>query len=671
MHYFFTKLTHIRKLLYAAAASCAACITAAAQSTDSISGGRRLAGVTVTESMRNNLTSSAAPLHIVDTENMLRLGVADMADALHRMPGVTLRDYGGAGGVKTVSVRGFGAGHTGVSYDGIVVSDCQTGETDVSRYSIENAGSIALTVGADDDIFIPARNAAYASMLAISTAVPPPADRSQHVTAQIKAGSFGYISPFIRYSRNCSDRLTLALTGEYVYADNDYPFTLRNANTVTRQTRTNSRMKSGHGEASIAWRPSRRSRLEAKAYYYDNNRQLPGQVRYYTDISNERLHDINCFVQAQYRTWNDGNLALRINAKFNRASSEYTDGTYKGGIKDACYRQHEAYTSACLLYTPLRKWAFNYSADYIFNNLNSSLSADTRPRRHTVLQTLAARYKDSRLTAVARLLMSVYLNNAEDGPAAGNMSRLSPSASVSYRLLPGEELYARMSYKNIFRAPTFNELYYYHYGSTDLLPESTDQINLGLTWTRSCGRSSRFRVSADGYVNKVTDKIVAVPYNMFIWRTVNVGKVKGRGIEAEASLSHGFGHGCTLNVNINYTWQRSENRTDGESPYYGNQIAYIPEHQGSAAVNFENPWVNVTVHGHGMSQRYTNNEHYDGTRIAGYAEIGITAYREWRCGRGVLEVRADIKNLLDKQYEIVGHYPMPGRSWQMAVGYRF
>ena len=73
----------------------------------------QLREVTVTESRRQHVVTSTAPLHILDSDEMLSLGVTDVADALHRIPGVTLRDYGGAGGLKTVSVRGFGAKHTG------------------------------------------------------------------------------------------------------------------------------------------------------------------------------------------------------------------------------------------------------------------------------------------------------------------------------------------------------------------------------------------------------------------------------------------------------------------------------------------------------------------------------------------------------------------------------
>ena len=66
--------------------------------TDTIVGRvHELEGVTVTESQRRHTLTSTAPLHLLDRRDMLSMGITDMADALHRLPGITLRDYGGAG----------------------------------------------------------------------------------------------------------------------------------------------------------------------------------------------------------------------------------------------------------------------------------------------------------------------------------------------------------------------------------------------------------------------------------------------------------------------------------------------------------------------------------------------------------------------------------------------
>ena len=232
----------------------------------------------------------------------------------------------------------------------------------------------------------------------------------------------------------------------------------------------------------------------------------------------------------------------------------------------------------------------------------------------------------------------------------------------------------RASYKNIFRSPTFNESYYYHYGSTDLAPEVTDQVNVGITMDE--GRMTKVegthvRVTLDGYYNRLRDMIVSVPYNMFIWSCINVGKVRILGLDATLNVTQRLGSGHQVMVTGNYSYQRAQNRTNPESPNYNKQIAYMPEHSWAAAVNYENPWVNVSIHGHGVTARWPNNDHYEGTMIDGYKEFGLTAYRAFSWGRHRLEGRVDVKNLFNEQYELVGHYPMPGRSWQLSILYKF
>lgn len=640
---------------------------------------RQMAQVEVVASHQKRELASSAPLQQLSQEEMLHVGITDVADALHRMAGITLRDYGGAGGLKTVSVRGFGGQHTGVSYDGVLLGECQGGEIDLSRYSLDNVASLRLTVGDNDDIFMPARQAASAAVLSIETLAEMPADRRPHLVSQLRVGSFGYVNPFARYVQQVTERLTLSLTGEYLYAENNYPFTLHNGTLTTRERRTNSRMNSGHAEVNLHGTPNLRNQWWLKAYYYDNDRQLPGIVRYYTNLSAERLRERNVFVQArwQMRSKNDRWL-LKLNAKLNWASSAYQDTLVAQRRNDATYWQREQYLSGALLYLANRHLAIDYSADYLRHSLNSTLASDRHPYRNGFLQSLSARYTDARLTILARLLSSIYLNGVdrknsmEEAGHAKNMRRISPSLSASYRLLEKEDIYLRLSYKNIFRVPTFSENYFFHYGSTDLEAEKTDQWNLGLTWGRWWTPAFNTQFSLDGYLNHVKDKIVGVPYNMFIWRTVNVGKVGIHGVDLNFKSAWRMSVGQSLELAGTWSWQRVANRTDRSSAHYGKQIAYMPQNSGSLALGWQNPWVNLSLHGQGTSGRWANNNHYEGTRIDGYWEMGMTAYRTFRFSRGkTLELRLDLKNLFDVQYEVVAHYPMPGRSWQGSVKVSF
>ena len=652
--------------------------------TDTIVGRvHELEGVTVTESQRRHTLTSTAPLHLLDRRDMLSMGITDMADALHRLPGITLRDYGGAGGMKTVSVRGFGAKHTGVSYDGVMLSECQSGEIDLSRYSLDNVEGLSLTIGDNDDIFIPARQSSTPAVLNIETLRMRTDDTRPHLTAQVKQGSFGLISPFVRYEQNLSNRFAFSLVGEYTYADNDYPYSIQNGNETVSDRRSNSRMNSWHGELNFLYQTNRVSRLSGKLYYYDNDRQLPGQVHYYTNLSGEALRDRNAFGQLLYQTRWDDKLSLKWLAKYNWAESVYRDRMMQGGVNDASYWQREVYSSAVLLYTPDERWAMDYSMDYAFNNLNGSSwrTLVGKPYRHTMLQSATAKYQSRRLKVIVRLLLSLYLNGQSEMPAttrqdvqqnsADYMQRLSPSLSVSYKLLADQDLYVRASYKNIFRSPTFNESYYYHYGSTNLKPESTDQLNVGVTYTAPLSRRNMLTVTLDGYYNHVKDMIVAVPQNMFVWTCVNLDKVRSYGLDATMRASRQVAEGHQVAVAGSYSYQRVEDRNNPDATTYGYQVAYMPRHQGSLSVSYENPWVNVSLHGTSVSSRWPNNNHYEGTLIAGYTDCGATLWRQFRWHRHQLEARFDLKNVFDKQYEIVANYPMPGRNYQISINYKF
>lgn len=638
---------------------------------DTIDNSYQLQDIIITENKKKNEITSTAPLYIISNKSLNIAGITDIADALNRIPGITIRDYGGAGGMKTVSVRSFGTQHTGVSYDGIMLSDCQSGQIDLSRYSLENVDDISLVIGDNDDIFLPAKNASLPAIININTIKSPTNDLLLHLTSQLKIGSFGYISPFVRYEQNLSHSFALSAIGEFVYAENDYPFTLRNISVVTKERRTNSRMKSGHGEANFIWNINKHNQLDGKLYYYDNDRLLPGQVRYYTNLSNEKLRDQNFFAQLGYRTFNGNNLSFKFKAKYNWAASKYKDGSYSDGIKDADYWQREIYSSACILYTPFVDWAFSYAADYSFNNMNSSLSTDTRPYRHTILQSATIKYKTSRISIIGKLLYSLYFNDAQYGKSAKNLRKLSPSLSMSYKIFNDKNIYVRASYKNIFRSPTFNESYFYHFGSTDLLPETTDQYNIGFTFLKNVSNNTSLKITLDGYMNHVKDKIVAVPYNMFIWTNVNIGKVKVLGFDATANLSYKFSDRHSLIFTTSYSIQSAKNRTNPDSPYYGYQIAYTPLHSGSVSLCYENPWVNVTLHGTGMSSRSANNEHYEDSNIPGFFDTGITLFRSFKVLKNEITLKGDIKNLFNKQYEIVKAYPMPGISYQFSINYKF
>lgn len=627
----------------------------------------------VSERVRKEVTSTA-PLYNLTSERMKTMGVTDISDALHRLPGVNIRDYGGAGGMKTVSVRGFGTTHTGVIYDGIVLSDSQSGKIDLSRYSLDNLGSLSLVVGDNNDIFVPAKaSASAATIMLTSLSVPSPVDSLWHITALMRFGSFGTYNPYFNIGKTLSKKFSFSVIGEYFHARNNYPFTLFNGILVTREHRNNSRMNSWHGEVNTRWRPTEASTLDAKLYYYDNNRQLPGAVILYNPVCKEKLHDRNFFGQLTYKNLSLDKFSFQGLAKFNWDSSLYHDenGKYPGGELNELYIQRETYLSGSALYMPTDKLSFNYSADYIYNEMTTNQMEVVGPWRHSILQSLTGKYENSWLVATARLLLSVFDNGAKEGESAQDRTKLSPSLSVSVQPWRNRLLFVRASYKNIFRMPTFNESYYFRMGSTSLKPEDTNQVNLGVTWQyNTSGWLNALILTGDIYYNHVKDKIEAVPTNMFIWQMRNIDKVRAFGADVTANATFNLAMRQKLVFAGNYSWQRVQPRTSKLDPEYNKQVAYTPIHSGAASLSWENPWVDVVAHATAVSDRYGTSSNLPITRIKGYVECGAAIMHSFKFKKNALDLRFDLTNIFDTQYEIVADYPMPGRAWKFTLTYK-
>ena len=65
-------------------------------------------------------------------------------------------------------------------------------------------------------------------------------ERNSAFRVQMRGGSFGYVSPSIRWWQKAGSRTSFSLNGNYMRADGNYPFTLVNGKYVTEEKRNNS-----------------------------------------------------------------------------------------------------------------------------------------------------------------------------------------------------------------------------------------------------------------------------------------------------------------------------------------------------------------------------------------------------------------------------------------------
>lgn len=592
-------------------------------------------------------TSSPNTLSTLRSSLFTQLNVTDVSSALRRLPGVTLRDYGGAGGMKTVSVRGIGSSHTGVAVDGLMVPQTISGQTDMQLFQLSSISSIGVISDVDDRIFIPARMISTASVVDINTST-----LLSDYSASVVTGSWGMFQADanLKYGHV-----------SYSRADNNYPFTVHNGIDTHREKRTNSSMQQFYASLGHSFHIGRSAVLQTMASYNDDSRRLPGVVRLYVNENDESLHDRITSLQTSLTLPLSSSLSMKTGLRWYWSNQHYANGKPSAGIRSENYTQREYYITTSFMYSPAQRFNLSYSADYFHNSMTTTLAANPSPKRNTLLQSLSAKVMiGQETTLVGKLLYSL----------VADQQQLSPMLSASYTPVFLPNLIARLSFRNIFRMPSMTELYYFHIGTTTLKPESTNQVNLGLRYSVDTPVFT-LRSSVDVYANHLRNKIVAVPFNMFVWRYMNIDKTSGYGADLWVDSEYRLSQHHKLLFTSNYSLQRMRNNSN--NPKFNSlQIAYLPLHSGSATLGWKNPWVNASTTITFASQTWTTNEHNPGTSIAGYYDLAASLYRDFPLlKKYTLGVNFSMQNILNRDYSIIAHYPMPGRSWRVQLNFKF
>ena len=637
------------------------------------------------------------PTQVIDATEMQRLGGTLLSDAARRLVGVTLKDYGGIGGIKTVSARGLGSQFSTLTIDGVAVNDCQNGQVDLGRYTLGNSSFITFANGQSDNLLQSARALAAGSTLNMETAVPEFGNRPLNLSVDLEGGSFGYFSPTLAYQQRLGRKASFSLWSNYTRSDGDYPFTLYytvgQTDSSSREYRQNSQMRMGTVDANFFYRFDSQRRLHIKAHYMNGFHALPGPVIYYTSKASEHTEEQLFFTHARYRKTGKW-LEVQLLGKYQMNNDIYEDTAARtaSGIIHNDYSQQEGYLSQAVRYyfggKETGHFSMAFSADEAVSHLTSNLSKHNDVQRTAALGVVSAEYRSQPKTyhdeglRVNAHVLGTWIRDHEQDAASEPYARLSPYAGVSYTR---GNLTLRYFFKENYRVPNFNELYYFTVGR-NLQPEKARQHNMGVSYSNTrIVRGTYFwenGISADGYYNRVSDKIIAVPMqNMFLWSMQNLGKVEVRGMDV--SFTSRFSSGASsifipeeyrpidITLTLGYSYQYAVDRTDPNSKMYGHQIPYTPRHSGSIALTASTKWVDVGYSATLVGKRYRMSQNTEANVVKGYVDQGIRVSRQFWLKHGILDLKAQVLNLFDVQYEVVKNYPMMGRNYRVGVGYRF
>lgn len=640
---------------------------------DSISRSAVIEEVTVTAA--RNVSKDLLPVQTLSGEQLSRMSVHSVADAIRYFSGVQVKDYGGIGGLKTVNIRSMGTNHVGVFYDGIELGNAQNGQIDLGRFSLDNLEAVSVYNGQRSAIFQSAKDFGSAGSVYLQSRVPQfVVGKPYNIRAMVKAGSFALINPSVFWEQRLSKRVSSSFSADYMYTSGKYDYRYRTTGGYdTTATRQNGDVRALRLEAGLFGRIEGGD-WRVKAYLYDSERGLPGAVVRNKLTHEDRQWDTNFFLQGSLRKDIGPHYSLLANMKFAYDYLHYLSDPKRD--ESAMYAnnkfyQQEVYASVANLYKFDEHWSVSLSLDEQWNKLNANLYNFAYPTRNTTLVSAAVAADYRQLKAQASLL-ATFINDRVgiDTMSMADKTELTPAVVVSYQPFKKIDLNVRAFYKRIFRMPTLNDLYYTFIGNVRLQPEYTNQYNIGLTYAIQPKDTwlKRFEVQVDAYYNKVTDKIIAVPTrNQFRWTMINLGTVDIKGVDIALLSSWSLPVGVDIEGRLNYTYQNAKDVTSKDETFYGDQIPYIPWHSGSAVVNASWRAFELSYSFIYTGKRYDAMENIQKNYVPEWYTSDISASYNFTLNRVKLRLTAEVNNIFNQQFEVVKCYPMPGTNCKFIL----
>lgn len=292
------------------------------------------------------------------------------------------------------------------------------------------------------------------------------------------------------------------------------------------------------------------------------------------------------------------------------------------------------------------------------------------PERFTNLLSVATALRLGKVKLQASGLATFINDRVEEGPAPEARQILTPAVFASYKPFEKQDFNVRAFYKRIFRMPTFNDLYYADMGNSKLNPEYVTQYDAGFAYTKTWENHLfyRFKIQADGYYNKVKDKIIAYPKGQqFRWTMLNLGKVEIKGIDVSTETTVNPVKDLFVTLRVQYTYQKAQDFTDPSDTYYGDQIPYIPWHSGSAIAQASFKGWNLNYSFIYVGERYNQQENIKYNYTQPWYTSDISLSKDLKFKFGLIKAAVEVNNLLSQDYDVILNYPMPKRNYKVSL----
>lgn len=214
------------------------------------------------------------------------------------------------------------------------------------------------------------------------------------------------------------------------------------------------------------------------------------------------------------------------------------------------------------------------------------------------------------------------------------------------------------NFGNNFRLPGLNDKYWPDVGVIDLKPEISSYVDFN-TYVKI---GNNLKINWSLYYKTIDNMIQWLP-GQGIWKPVNIEKVYSKGVDISFTANSKLDK-FQLETILSYGYNKSTNSLNIER-----NIIYNPSHVLLFVSRFEYEKWYLSMSGRYNSKVYVT---YDNTEtIPSWFVFDLRIARDIKFKRSYFKYIMEINNILNKDYETIKNYSMPGRNLSIGIKYFF
>lgn len=579
-----------------------------------------------------------------DTKTLNQLPPLHLADFLSTEMGIFIKSYG-LGSLATSSMRGAGAGHTLVLWNGLPIQSPMLGLLDLSLLPMQAAEQVQVKRGGTSAMW---GSGAVGGLIALNNKATY--DKKLQISTQSTIGSFGHYRQQAQVKIG-NQRLQSHTKLSYQHADNDF-FYAPHPDLPKRQ-QANAAILQRHFWQDLYYEVTPYQKIATHFWYQYAHRQIPPTI-----------------VQTASQAYQNDD-AIRLVLDWH---SVHQKMVWSGKI--GYFKEHLDYFDRQISLTSLSEfstWQGELEAQWAMDDRQKLYIGSTQSNTTAT----ADGYTDDNSEYKGAVFVNYQFHDKNwetqlslrQGWVDGRFIPLVPILGVHKSMGKRFELKFKIS-KN-YRLPTLNDRFWQPGGNADLLPESGWSQETSLVFKHQTP-TIKARLAVTGFNRTMENWILwSISEGQSFWSANNISKVWSRGLESHLRLTY---QPNTLNNTLKYEWMggyhyiRSTNEITLLNPNIpaGQQLFYTPVHQFFST--FKVRWRQLlTTYQH----QFTSTTLGVNENLSAYHLGNFKLRYQFKYNQLTSTIFFNVQNIWNTSYFVVERRPMAGRSMQLGVRFYF